>query len=336
MAKLVIQNVLLEMGILVVIIALLVFLCKIYLSIITEKRIMNYAMENDNTITESLSDAIINFFYRIVKNTSISLRKSKVLKDYANYFDRKIIFEEDSKFDSMDYISMKFYTMLLFTILYFFCVIIYLIKYDFMALLLLLTISFFLIDIIVLIIFHNKKKVIEDQLLQAIVIMNNAFKSGKNITQAVDIVQKELPNPIRREYEIIAKDISYGLDLSVVFDRFAKRVKIPEAKYMTSSLSLLNKTGGNIVTVFNMIERTFYERLKIKNELHSLTAASRFLFYLLLAMPVVFVLVIIILNPAYFKPLIENKMGNLIIGVIIVLYTVYVFIIKRIMKVDEV
>ena len=85
-----------------------------------------------------------------------------------------------------------------------------------------------------------------------------------------------------------------------------------------------------------MIERTFYERLKIKNELHSLTAASRFLFYLLLAMPVVFVLVIIILNPAYFKPLIENKMGNLIIGVIIVLYTIYVFIVKRIMKVDEV
>ena len=54
MAKLVIQNVLLEIGILVVIIALLVFLCKIYLSIITEKRIMSYAMENDNTITESL------------------------------------------------------------------------------------------------------------------------------------------------------------------------------------------------------------------------------------------------------------------------------------------
>ena len=65
---------------------------------------------------------------------------------------------------------------------------------------------------------------------------------------------------VLEEFDIIAKDLNYGLDLTTVFSRFYDRVKVDEIKYITSSLSLLNKTGGNIVSVFNMIEKHFYDK----------------------------------------------------------------------------
>ena len=104
--------------------------------------------------------------------------------------------------------------------------------------------SFFMIDIILIIVYKKKRNNIEAGLLQAIVIMNSAFKSGKNIWQAINIVKTSTESPIKEEFEIISKDIDYGLDLLTVFERFYNRVKVEEVKYITTSLSLLNKTGG--------------------------------------------------------------------------------------------
>ena len=48
-----------------------------------------------------------------------------------------------------------------------------------------------MVDLVIIYLYRDKKKLIEEQLLQAVVIMNSAFKSGKNIIQALTIVKNE-------------------------------------------------------------------------------------------------------------------------------------------------
>ena len=189
-------------------------------------------------------------------------------------------------------------------------------------------------DIILIIVYKKKRNTIEAGLLQAIVIMNSAFKSGKNIWQAINIVKTSTESPIKEEFEIISKDIDYGLDLLTVFERFYNRVKVEEVKYITSSLSLLNKTGGNIVSVFNMIEKHFYDKLKIKNELNSLTSSSKMLYRILVVIPFVFIIVITMLNKDYFNPLFNNILGIFAIILAPILYTIYILVIRKILKVE--
>ena len=54
--------------------------------------------------------------------------------------------------------------------------------------------------------------------------------------------------------------MKYGLSVDTVFERFARRVKLQEAVYVSSSLTVLNKTGGNIVEVFSSIEKLYLIR----------------------------------------------------------------------------
>ena len=54
--------------------------------------------------------------------------------------------------------------------------------------------------------------------------------------------------------------------LDVVFDRFAKRMNLEEAEYLSSSLTILNKTGGNIIKVFASIEKMLFDKRKLKKE----------------------------------------------------------------------
>ena len=163
--------------------------------------------------------------------------------------------------------------------------------------------------------------------------MNNAFGSGKNIMQAIQIVKTELDGPIQDEFEKIYLDISYGLTLDIVFKRFYERVKVEDAKYITSSLTLLNKTGGDIVKVFSRLEKSILDKKNLRNELHSLTSSSRFVFRFLTVLPFAFVLIIFILNPSYFTPLFTSSLGIMVLVFMAILYILYIIIIRRVLEV---
>ena len=126
----------------------------------------------------------------------------------------------------------------------------------------------------------------------------------------------------------------FDAPLEVVFGRFYDRVQLEDAKYITSSLALLNRTGGNIVKVFASIEKSFYNKKKLRNELNSMTASSLFVFRVLIFLPFVFALVIYLLNPSYFAPLFTTSLGMAILCLIIIIFALYILIIKKVLRID--
>ena len=175
--------------------------------------------------------------------------------------------------------------------------------------------------------------------------MNNAFKSGKSTLQALKIASLELPEPISDEFKKMYLDMKYGLSidtgvgipsekLNTVFDRFAKRVNLEEAVYVSSSLTILNKTGGNIVEVFSSIERTLFDKKKLNEELKNISASPNMIVKVLFIIPIVFTLIIYILNPSYFAPLFSSTLGYMIIGIIVLMFIIYILLLKRITRID--
>ena len=164
--------------------------------------------------------------------------------------------------------------------------------------------------------------------------MNNAFKAGKSTLQAVEIASLELPEPICDEFKKMYLDMKYGLSVDTAFERFAKRVNLEEAVYLSSSLTILNKTGGNIVEVFSSIERTLFDKKKLREELKNITASANMIVKILFVVPFVFIGIIYVLNPSYFDPLFSSPLGYMIIFIIIIMLIIYLLILKKIMKVE--
>ena len=177
------------------------------------------------------------------------------------------------------------------------------------------------------------KKEVEKDLIDAITIMNNAFKAGRSIIQAVDMVSKELKGPISKEFKKISMEISLGLDIEVAFKRFADRINLEEAVYLTSSLSILNKTGGNIIKVFDSIEKTLFSKRKLREELNSLTSSSKMITYVLIFIPIVFSVFLNIINPGFFAPLFTTELGIILLIMMIIIYVAYIIIVRKVMKV---
>lgn len=302
-----------------------------YQSIKLARRFDNFSMRSYNEHEISFFDKFILKLNHFIKKITNVLKKSHVLSDYAKHYEKYIAYK-DTK-ESMDYISIKFILGFFFLVLNILVVAFGIQNINPISFLLTFLIGFFFIDILLIIEFKKKKKEIEEDLLKAIIIMNNSFKSGKNIMQAISTVKNELEGPIADEFKKIYMDITYGLSLEVVFNRFYERVKLEDAKYIAASLTLLNKTGGNIVHVFATIEKSFFNKKKMHDELNSLTASSIFVFRILVSLPPVFTLVIFVLNPTYFHPLFQSPIGIVLLVLILLLYSLYIVVIKKVLEV---
>ena len=179
------------------------------------------------------------------------------------------------------------------------------------------------------------KKKIENDLLKAISLMNNAFGAGKSIVQAIGVVKEELDGPICKEFEKIENDLVHGLSLNVAFERFKARVNIDEVDYVATSLVILNQTGGNIASVFTSIEESFYTRRRLDSELKAIVSSSKLVFQILVVLPFFLYFMIGLWNPNYFTIFFESHFGIILFLVIVGLYLLYIFVIRSIMKVEK-
>lgn len=296
-------------------------------------RILSYTITTDNN--NSLFDIINDIFIKLRLSLNKLLSKSTLLKKYSLKYQKYIDKSKKGMHDPMDYVSCKFLLSIL-------AIIILIISdtlqgeiVNFLQIVIAFAIGFYSLDIFLI----SKKKIIqkrmENDLLKAITIMNNSFRSGRSIIQTIKIVCQEIDGPLQEEFEKMYHDLEYGLEIETVFERFNNRVNLKDVKYITTSLTILNKTGGNIIEVFSSIEKTVFSNKKLEEELYNLSASSKVLYRILSVVPIIFIGLIYVLDPNYFTPLFSNSLGILILIFIIIIYIAYILIVKKIIKLKE-
>ena len=328
------MNLFIIQTLIMVMFAIIIFYLVMYnKSLKLEKRIAKYTIPSIKDNSLSLFDLIYSVYSKIIEKITKIFKRSKVLSNYASKYNKYISYDNVKNICAMDFVSNKTLISIFFILIVTFSKVLEQKLPSMFDILVTGLIGFYIIDIYFKIHDYFKKKQIEEDLLNAIIIMNNAFRSGRSTIQAIEIVSNELNGPIKEEFKKMHLEISYGLSLDVVFDRFSKRVESDEVSYITSSLSILNKTGGNIIKVFSAIEKMLFDKRKLKQEMKSLTSSANMITKMLLIMPFLFVGVITLLNHEYFKPLLNTSLGNIMLFVIVIIYIVYAYLVNRIMKV---
>lgn len=326
--------VILQVVLVIFILACLLSLIR-YLNILKyEKRLRRYVVDDVKKQKMGLF-GVIEYRYKMFEHAvSKMLSKSKLLTKYSRRYLVYINRNNRNQVTPMDFVTRKILISIGFVLTIIISNILRGVMFSLLQILCGLIIGFYLLDIFHLLVRKKDIKVVEDDLYKAISIMSNSFRAGKSIMQAIAIVASETDGPLREEFSYMLTDLNYGLDDEQVLERFSERVKIPEVKYMTTSLIVLNKTGGDIVEIFKTVEDSILSRRKLNHELKMLTASSNLIFKILVSMPVFTSLFIYTLNPSYFSVLITTSIGNIILAIIVLLYIIYIFIIKRIMKVE--
>ena len=319
----------------IVIFVIIVYVIRISSAQKKAKRISNYAIDPVKSDYYSYSDRILNSYYKFVKRMRPLINKSFYLKKSAKKYEKYISYDKHGIIEGYDFIITKFIIAIIFVVFTAFSQVFSSRVLGIFDFVINYFIGYFILDVYLHFIYKRKQKQMATDLLRAVIVMNNAFKSGKSTLQAIKIASDELDGPLKDEFRKMYLDMKYGLSVDTVFERFARRVKLQEAVYVSSSLTVLNKTGGNIVEVFSSIERTLFDKKKLKEEMKNISSAPKIVVIILSIVPVLFIGVVYLLNPTYFNPLFSSTLGYIIIAIIVIMFIIYLITLLRTLKVDE-
>lgn len=296
---------------------------------IREKRFSDFTLSKDDFNDISLFDHLNIKFWKLVHSLSHSLEKNKLLNALASDYNRYITINEENYKKPIDYITLKLITTIVFTILIIIFMISTILPNNIMILMLFIIIGYVLPDIFWQLNYYKKCQSISAKLYQSIIIINDALKNHQ-LDYAIDKVINELDGPIQDEYKKVLIDMSYNINVIDAFKRFYKRTKIKSIKIIYNAL-MINKT--NLYDTFSLI-REEYDYINNKNNITTnINNIIDVLSYVYGLIPIIFIIMLLILNVDYFKIIKTSPIGFIFPLLVIILYVILLLFIR---KIDEV
>ncbi len=145
-----------------------------------------------------------------------------------------------------------------------------------------------------------------EQLPDAIDVIVRGVRAGHPFSAAIDLVARELPDPVGTEFGMTADEITFGQDVRTAIGNLYKRVGQEDLLYVVTAINIQSQTGGNLAEVLSRLSHLIRQRLKLRLKVRALSAEGRMSAMFLSAMPFILFVVVTLLSPGYFSEIKDN------------------------------
>jgi tight adherence protein B len=178
---------------------------------------------------------------------------------------------------------------------------------------------------------------LEDQLVNALLILSGSLKAGRTLQQGFELVAISLPAPISSEFSQVLQDQHVGVPFDEALKNLLLRVDSKDFKTFVTATLFQKETGGNIISLYDQITFAVAERKKLKGRLENLTVQGRYSGYLIAILPIVLFVFLYFTNPDYVaiffsSDLPGNEVAKILLMVAVLLEIVGVLVIRNIVS----
>jgi tight adherence protein B len=144
----------------------------------------------------------------------------------------------------------------------------------------------------------------------AIDLMARALRAGHALTAAIEMVAREIPNPVGLEFRRVFEEQNFGLPIREALLNLAKRVPVPDLRFLVTAMLVQKETGGNLAEVLDKAGAVIRERSRLLGQLRIYTAQGRMTGWILGLLPFILFVIMNFLNPGYSSNLIDDPIGR--------------------------
>ncbi|HEY2709741.1 MAG TPA: type II secretion system F family protein [Caulobacteraceae bacterium] len=174
-----------------------------------------------------------------------------------------------------------------------------------------------------------RAKKLSQQLPQALEVMVRSLEAGHPIPTSINLVGRELPDPIGSEFGMAADEIAFGATLEQAVGRIADRCRNPDVDLFAASIRLQEKAGGNLTGLLKMLAHTIRDRLKMRLKIRAASSEGRMSAYILTAAPIVCFIFINVAQPNYYRAVLGAQFVQIGLGILLCLLVVGNLVMKR-------
>ncbi len=153
-----------------------------------------------------------------------------------------------------------------------------------------------------------KKRIsmIEEQLPDAVELMVRSLRVGHPFSSAVQIVSKEIKDPLASEFGIIADESAYGRDVGDALKDMAERIDLQDLRFLSVAVTIQQQSGGNLAEILAGLAKVIRARFRLFRRVKAITAEAQWSGKFLSGFPVVALIVINVADPNYYDEVLDH------------------------------
>ena len=171
------------------------------------------------------------------------------------------------------------------------------------------------------------------QLPDTITLLGNSLRAGSSFLQSIELVSRETPAPMGEEMGRVVREVNLGLGMEEALANMVRRIKSDDLDLMVTAIGVQQQVGGNLAEILDTIAFTIRERVRIKGDINTLTAQGRMSGYLVAFLPIGIAVTLNFINPAFMQPLFTQLLGQILLGVGMVMMVIGFFMIQKIVDI---
>lgn len=139
----------------------------------------------------------------------------------------------------------------------------------------------------------------EKQLVDVLVLLTGAVRSGFSLLQSIEVVVDEIKPPAADEFRRVLRETALGVSLPKALRNLAARMQNDDLNLAVTAIEIQYQVGGNLTTMLTAVTETIRERVRLFGEVRVQTTQQRYTGYLLSVLPFFIGGLLFIMNPEY-------------------------------------
>ena len=159
---------------------------------------------------------------------------------------------------------------------------------------------------------RHREQLFREQFPSFLGKLSDALDVGFSLTQAVDFILPNLPQPVRSEMAQVSLQIQLGYLQAEAWDQLAIRRPTEDVRFFVEGLILQRQVGGNLPLMMRELAAFINQRAELAKEIKTMTAQGR-LSALVISGLVPVSLGLLAFLPGYVDVLFHTSMGNFVL-----------------------
>ena len=174
----------------------------------------------------------------------------------------------------------------------------------------------------------------EEMFPEALDLLSRAIRAGHAFQTAMGMVADELGEPVGPEFKKCFDQQNFGLPIRDALNQLAERMPILDVRFFVTAVLIQRDTGGNLAEILDNLAHVVRERFKILRQVRVHTAHGRFTGWVLMALPAALGVALQIINPSHMELLFNERMGQQLLMVAIVMQVIGYIWIRKVIKIE--
>ncbi len=179
---------------------------------------------------------------------------------------------------------------------------------------------------------YQKKFLVE--LPNAVEAIVRGVKTGLPLNDCIRVVANETKEPVRSEFARVLNAQSMGKSMDQAIAMIYERVPLSEVNFFVVVISVQQQSGGNLSEALSNLSRVLRDRKKLAGKVKAMSSEAKASAMIIGSLPFIVATLVSFVTPSYLLPLIQTPVGNIALGVAVLMMSVGVFIMNRMIQFD--